>query len=171
MTDVEKAARTIFLNKTCYNGLYRVNSKNQFNTPFGRYKNPKVCDEENLRAVNIALQGVKIINNDFEIVLEHAQKDDFVYFDSPYDPLSDTANFTSYTKDNFGKDAQKRLAEVFEALDKKGCRVLLSNSNTDFIKSLYEDYVIEFVKAKRAINSDASKRGKIKEVLVRNYEI
>ena len=170
MSDVEKAGRIIFLNKTCYNGLYRVNKKNQFNTPFGRYKNPTVCDEENLRAVHLLLQNVTILKSDFETVLDYAKADDFIYFDSPYDPLSNTANFTSYTKDDFGRESQKRLAETYKELDERGCKVLLSNSNTEFIKDLYAEFTIEYVKASRAINSDASKRGKIKEIIVRNFD-
>lgn len=169
LSDVEKASRTIFLNKTCYNGLYRVNSKNQFNTPFGRYENPKICDEGNLRAVSISLKNAKIISGDFEKVLEFAQKDDFVYFDSPYDPLNQTANFTSYTKDNFGKNEQIRLHSVFKQLDSRKCKLLLSNANTDFIKELYKSFKIQILYANRAVNSDATKRGKIKEVLISNF--
>lgn len=169
LTDVERASRTIYLNKTCYNGLYRVNSKNQFNTPFGRYDNPKICDEENLRAVSISLKNAKIALGDFEKVLEFAQKDDFIYFDSPYDPLNQTASFTSYTKDNFGKSEQIRLQSVFRKLDSKKCKILLSNANTEFIKELYKDYNIYTLYANRAVNSDATKRGKIKEVLISNF--
>jgi DNA adenine methylase len=169
MNDIEKASRTIFLNKTCYNGLYRVNSKNQFNTPFGRYDNPTICDDENLRAVSIVLKGSKILLDDFEKVLNFAEKDDFIYFDSPYDPLSQTANFTSYTKDNFGKIEQERLNAVFIKLDKKKCKILLSNAYTDFIKELYKDYTIHTLYANRAVNSDATKRGKIKEILISNF--
>ncbi len=165
---IEKASRTIYLNRCCYNGLYRVNSKGQYNVPFGKYKNPNFCDEKNLWAVHEALKNVKIIQGGFERVLEFAEKGDFIYFDPPYHPLSETSNFTSYTKFDFGKESQIRLFEVFKELDKKGCKLLLSNSYNEFIIKLYKDYKIVTINAKRAINSDASKRGKIKEVLVMN---
>lgn len=170
-TPVERASRTLFMNKCCYNGLYRVNSKGQFNVPFGKYKNPTICDAPNLRAVSRALQGVTIRHGSFELCLEHAAAGDFVYLDPPYHPLSETASFTSYTKDAFGPADQERLREVFGALDERGCKVLLSNSYCDFILDLYADYAIEPVLAKRAINSNAAKRGAIKEVLVRNYSM
>ncbi len=156
------------MNRCCYNGLYRVNSKGQFNTPFGSYKNPKFCNKENLIAVNKALQGVKIIHGSFEACLDHCEKYDFVYFDPLYHPLSDTASFTSYTKENFGKDSQKKLFEIFQTLDERGCKLMLSNSYNNFILNLYKDYKIITLNAKRAINSDATKRGEIKEVLVLN---
>jgi len=165
---VERASRTIFLNKTCYNGLFRVNKKNQFNTPFGRYKNPKLCDSFNLRAVNVALTNTKIRLGDFGDSVNHASPDDFVYMDCPYHPVSDTANFTSYTKDDFGIAEQRRLQTVFSDLDKKGCTVLLSNSYTPFILDLYKDYKIHTVQATRAVNCDPTKRGKVREVLVSN---
>ena len=165
---VERAARTIFLNKTCYNGLYRVNKKNQFNTPFGRYKNPTICDEFNLRAVNLALTNTKIHLGDFSESIKYADSGDFVYMDCPYHPVSDTANFTSYTKDDFGVAEQKRLNKVYSDLDKKGCTVLLSNSYTPFILDLYQDFNINIVHATRAVNCDPSKRGKIREVLISN---
>ncbi len=165
---VERASRTIFLNKTCYNGLYRVNKKNQFNTPFGRYKNPKICDSLNLRAVNVALRNTTIHLGDFGDCLSSAQAGDFVYMDCPYHPVSDTANFTSYTSDDFGIAEQKRLSRVFRHLDKKGCTVILSNSYTPFILELYQDFTIHTVHANRAVNCDPSKRGKIREVLIAN---
>lgn len=165
---VERASRTIFLNRTCYNGLFRVNKKNQFNTPFGRYKNPKICDEFNLRAVSIALTNTKIQLGDFGLCVKNASAGDFVYMDSPYHPVSDTANFTSYTKDDFGISEQKRLHEVCHQLDKKGCKVLLSNSYTPFILDLYKNYTIHTVQANRAVNCDPAKRGKILEVLIAN---
>ncbi len=168
LTDVEKAARTIFLNKTGYNGLYRVNSKGRFNVPFGRHKNPKMCDIKNLKAVHKAIQNVEILHDSFEICLNYAKKDDFLYFDPPYYPLSDTALFTSYTKENFDKDSQIQLYEVFKQLDKRGCKLLLSNSYCDFILDLYKDYKSITIKAKRAINSDSSKRGSINEILIMN---
>ena len=167
-TNVEKASRTIFMNRCCYNGLYRVNSKGEFNTPFGSYKNPKFCNEINLNAVHETLKNARIIQGSFEKCLEYAETDDFVYFDPPYHPLSETANFTSYTKDNFGKESQIKLQEVFKKLDDRGCKVMLSNSYNDYILDLYEGFKIITLTAKRAINSDASKRGKIKEILVLN---
>ncbi|MFX1238382.1 MAG: DNA adenine methylase [Promethearchaeota archaeon] len=168
---VEKASRTIFMNKCCYNGLYRVNSKGQFNAPFGKYINPMFCDEPNLKAVHDILQSASIINASFEICLDHAKKGDFVYFDPPYYPLSQTANFTSYTRENFGKKSQKKLFEIFAQLDSQGCKLMLSNSYNEFILKLYKDFKIVELKAKRAINSDASKRGEIKEVLVLNKKV
>jgi len=168
LSDVEKASRAIYLNRCCYNGLYRVNSKGQFNVPFGRYKNPKFCDEENLEAVSNALEYVDILHGSFEICLKYAEKSDFVYFDPPYHPLSKTSSFTSYTKDNFGKESQRKLFSVFKRLDERGCKLLLSNSYNDFILDLYTEYQVVLLNAKRAINSDATKRGIIKEVLVLN---
>ena len=167
-SDVEKASRTIYMNRCCYNGLYRVNSKGFFNVPFGRYKNPKFCNEKNLNAVHESLQNARIVLDSFETCLNYAEKDDFVYFDPPYHPLSDTANFTSYTKDNFGKESQIKLRDVFKTLDERGCKVMLSNSYNDFVLDLYEEFRIITLNAKRAINSDASKRGEIKEILVLN---
>ncbi|MGG3689052.1 DNA adenine methylase [Caldifermentibacillus hisashii] len=172
LSDVEKASRLIFLNKTCFNGLFRVNSQGQFNVPFGRYKNPNIVNEFVLRAVSHYLNNneVKILNGDFADAVSSAKKGDFVYFDSPYDPVSETASFTGYTLGGFNKDEQIRLRDLFVDLDKRGCKVLLSNSATDFIKDLYKDYHIEIVSATRNINSIATKRGKIDEVLVMNYE-
>ena len=169
LSAVERASRTMFLNKCCFNGLYRVNSKGEFNVPFGKYENPKFCDEENLLAVNTVLKGVQIINGDFKECLELAEKDDFIYFDPPYQPISTTANFTSYTKENFNKEDQVRLFKVYEELDNRGCKVMLSNSYNEFILDLYKKYNLKTVYAKRAINSDASGRGQIKEVLIINY--
>ncbi len=169
LTDVERASRTIFLNRCCFNGLYRVNSKGEFNVPFGKYENPKFCDEENLLAVNTILKDIQIINGDFKECLELAEKDDFIYFDPPYQPISTTANFTSYTKENFNKEDQVRLFKVYEELDNRGCKVMLSNSYNEFILDLYKKYDLKTVYAKRAINSDASGRGQIKEVLIINY--
>jgi DNA adenine methylase len=168
-SNVEKASRTIFLNRCCYNGLYRVNSKGQFNVPFGKYKNPKFCDEENLLAVNRVLQQAEIIAGDFEKCLEFAKLNDFVYFDPPYQPISETANFTSYTKENFSKEDQLKLFKTYQKLDERGCKVMLSNSYNDFIMNLYQQYKIKYVSAKRAINSDANGRGEIRELLIINY--
>ncbi len=168
LSDVEKASRTIYLNRCCYNGLYRVNSKGQFNVPFGRYKNPNFCDEKNLEAVSSALKNVNVLRGSFEVCLDYAEKDDFIYFDPPYQPISQTSSFTSYTKENFGIESQRKLFSVFKSLDNRGCKLLLSNSYNDFILDLFNDYQIILLNAKRAINSNATKRGIIKEVLVLN---
>ncbi|NHI93447.1 MAG: DNA adenine methylase [Candidatus Lokiarchaeota archaeon] len=168
LSDVERASRTIFLNRCCYNGLYRVNSKGQFNVPFGKYKNPNFCDEKNLNAVHQTLQGVEIYKGSFETCLEFAKKGDFVYLDPPYHPISNTAYFTSYTKKNFGKESQEKLFQIFQELDSQGCKVMLSNSHEKFILNLYKNYRIVTIRAKRAINSIASKRGEIKETLILN---
>ncbi len=167
-SNVEKASRTIYLNRCCYNGLYRVNSKGQFNTPFGFYKNPNYCNKENLRAVNKILQNVKILHGSFEICLDYAEKDDLIYFDPPYVPLSKTANFTSYTKESFKKKSQIKLFSTFKKLDDIGCKLILSNSYNEFILDLYKNYNIITLKARRVINSNAKKRGFIKEVLILN---
>ncbi|HHU52220.1 MAG TPA: DNA adenine methylase [Firmicutes bacterium] len=171
LSAVQRASRIIFLNKTCYNGLFRVNSAGHFNVPFGRYKNPKILDPQGLKAVSRYLNEneVKILNTDFAEAASKARKGDFVYFDPPYDPVSDTSSFTGYNLSGFGKDEQRRLRQVFADLDKKGCFVLLSNSATEFIYDLYHDYKIVAVAANRPINSKASGRGKINEVLVMNY--
>jgi len=168
LSDVEKASRTIYLNRCCYNGLYRVNSKGQFNVPFGRYRNPNFCDEENLEAVNNVLKNVDILLGSFELCLNFAEEGDFIYFDPPYHPLSQTSSFTSYTKEDFGKESQRKLFNVFKRLDERGCKLLLSNSYNNFILDLYNEYQIILLNAKRAINSNATKRGAIKEVLVLN---
>lgn len=170
---VKRASRILYLNKTCYNGLFRVNSHGQFNVPFGRYKNPNILDEAVLRAVNKYLNNnkVKVFNADFEKSVLDAKKGDFVYFDPPYDPVSQTASFTGYDVNGFDKEEQKRLKSVFDDLTSRGCQALLSNADTDFIVDLYGSrYKIEKIAATRAINSNALKRGKITEVLIRNYE-
>lgn len=172
LSNIEKAARIIYLNKTCYNGLFRVNRAGEFNTPFGKYKNPKILDEVTLRAVSHYLNNskIKLLNEDFEVSLKGIRKGAFVYFDPPYDPISDTASFTGYDKGGFGKEKQIRLKKVCDRLNERGIKFLLSNSATDFILDLYKDYIITFVKARRAINSVAEKRGEVDEVLVMNYE-
>ena len=166
---LERAARIIYLNKTCYNGLYRENRSGHFNVPFGRYKNPVICDEQNLRAVAKALRGARIRARSFETVLRVSEPGDLVYFDPPYHPVSKTSSFTSYEKSGFGEDSQRRLADVVRKLTSKGVRVLLSNSATPLVKSLYGDMVMEKVWAKRTVNSRADRRGKVAEVLVRNF--
>ncbi len=167
-SDVERAARFILLNRTCYNGLYRVNRRSQFNVPFGRYDNPTICDATNLRASSRALQGVMLLVGDFARCLEWAGPGDLIYLDPPYHPLSDTANFTSYTRDDFGVDDQRRLADLFRELDRRGCLVMLSNSHTDLIRDLYDGYEQVQVQAIRAISSKGSERGAIAELLVMN---
>ncbi|WP_323367935.1 DNA adenine methylase [Leptothoe sp. PORK10 BA2] len=171
-TPVQKAARIIFLNKTCYNGLFRVNAQGQFNAPFGRYTNPNILDEAVLKAVSSYLNTAKVdlLNQDFAKTVAKARKNDFIYFDPPYDPVSDTASFTGYDINGFNKDEQKRLRDTFVKLSDKGCKVMLSNAYTNFIRDLYQDYTCIRVKATRAINSKASRRGKIDEILVKNYE-
>ncbi len=172
LSNVEKASRIIFLNKTCYNGLYRVNSSGHFNAPFGKYKNPNIINEKRLLAIHdyFVNNNIKILNTDYYNSLKDISKHDFVYFDPPYHPISDSSNFTNYSKDGFDENDQIKLKEVCDELDSKGIKFLLSNSNSEFIKSLYKEYKIEYVSAKRNINSKASKRGAIKEVLVRNYD-
>jgi len=171
LSDVGRSSRIIYLNKTCYNGLFRVNSQGQFNTPFGRYNNPKIVDETVLKAVNKYLNSsdVTILNLDFEEAVSTAKKGDFVYFDPPYDPISDTSSFTGYDINGFNKNEQKRLKDTFEGLTNKGVKCMLSNSKTPFITKLYNEYVTIDVSAIRSINSNASKRGKIEEILVLNY--
>lgn len=172
MSPVERASRIIFLNKTCFNGLFRVNSKGHFNVPFGHYKNPKILEEKLLRKVHQYLNTARItlLNTDFAKAVQEATQGDFVYFDPPYDPVSNTSSFTSYHLGGFDKNEQERLKLVMDELTARGCKVLLSNSGTDFIKKLYREYQIKTVSANRAINSVASKRGSIDEVLVMNYE-
>jgi DNA adenine methylase len=175
-SQIEKAARILYLNKTCYNGLFRVNSQGQFNVPFGKYENPSILDEAVLRGVSKYLKQkkIKIINTDFAEATITAKKGDFIYFDPPYDPISSTASFTGYDVNGFDKREQERLKEVIDNLGNRGCRVLLSNSCTDFIVDLYRNielYKIEVVSATRAINSNALKRGQVDEVLIRNYDL
>ncbi len=171
-TPIEKASRIIYLNKTCYNGLFRVNSQAQFNVPFGRYKNPNILDQEVLRGVSKYFNNnhVQILRSDFSQAVETAEKGDFIYFDPPYDPVSDTASFTGYAMNGFNRDEQERLKATVDELNQRGCKVLLSNSYTDFIVDLYKDYKRVKISALRAINSNARKRGKVDEILVKNYE-
>lgn len=169
LSDVERAARTIYLNKSCYNGLYRVNRKGQFNVPMGSYKNPAILQEEILKAANAALQHASLEVRDFQTVVDFAQSGDFFYFDPPYHPLSKTASFTGYTAGSFGDKDQRNLAAVFTRLSEKGCLCMLSNSHTPLILQLYQKFRIETVQANRAINSDSKGRGSIQEVVVLNY--
>lgn len=169
-TRVKKAARIIYLNKTCFNGLYRENSKGEFNVPIGRYKNPTICNAELLRADSQALQGVKLEVRDFDKVLDEAKTDeDFVYFDPPYYPLSSTSQFTSYSRYNFNEEDQIRLRNVFAELASRGVKVMLSNSDCPFIRELYQEFRTHEVSAGRSINSKGTHRGKISEVVVTSY--
>lgn len=173
MSKVERASRLIYLNKTCFNGLFRVNSSGEFNSPFGHYKNPNIVNEPVLRAVNkyFSSSNITFCNEDFAVTLSRIGKGSFVYLDPPYDPVSDTANFTGYNRGGFDRNEQIRLKQCCDELTQRGVKFMLSNSATTFIKELYKDYDISIVQAKRAINSDASKRGAIEEVLIRNYGI
>jgi len=173
---IERAKYLIFLNKTCFNGLFRQNSKGGFNVPFGRYKNPTICDRKNLEEVNNALQNTNIFCTDFTESGKYVKAGSFVYFDPPYRPLNKTSTFTSYSKDGFSDNDQIRLADFFKKLDNKGAYLMLSNSDPknenpddEFFDELYNGYNIERVPAKRFINCDASKRGAINEIIVRNY--
>jgi len=173
---VSRAAYMIFLNRTCYNGLYRLNRNGEFNVPYGKYKNPKICDKENILEVSKALQNTEIICADFEESQRYISKGALVYLDPPYRPLSKTSNFTNYTEDGFSEEDQIRLANYFREVHKRGAYILLSNSdpknfdpNDDFFEVLYEGFVIERVPARRYINSNARGRGSIMELIIRNY--
>jgi len=170
---IDKVSRLIFLNRTCFNGLYRVNSKGKFNVPLGKYTNPNIVNRENLLTVSHALQSshISIKCQDFTKTLEDAQKNDCVYLDPPYQPVSQTSNFTGYTNDSFGYEDQERLFLEFQRLDSKGCKVMLSNSKSDEVLDLFEDYsdkTIE-ISANRFINSDSKKRTGHSELLIKNY--
>ncbi len=169
MPDIERASRMLFLNKTCFNGLYRVNKKGQFNVSFGDYKDPVIVDEMALRSASRAFQIAEISHGDFELVLKNAQKGDFIYLDPPYVPLSATSDFTQYTPGLFNAYDHKRLKDVFDNLKEKGCYVMLSNSDTDFVVDLYSGYNIKTINASRAINSNIKKRGAVKELLILSY--
>lgn len=172
LSEIQKAARILYLNKTCYNGLYRVNNSGEFNSPFGNYRNPNIVNEPVLRAVSAYFNSATVYFSsvDYSEVLKNVKKKTFVYLDPPYDPVSETANFTGYSKGGFSKDDQIRLRECCDDLNKRGIKFMLSNSATDFIIEQYSSYNITIVQAKRAINSVASKRGGVDEIVVRNYE-
>lgn len=163
---LHRAARTIFLNKTGFNGLYRVNKSGKFNVPFGKYVNPTICDKDNLIACSKELKGVDLFAGDFQQSTEFVRANDLVYFDPPYVPVSETCDFTSYTKNGFGEKEQKRLALEFDRLAKLGAHVLLSNSDTPLVRELYKGHEIVEVQASRNINSKGAKRGKVGEVVV-----
>lgn len=168
LTRVERAARFLYLNRTCFNGLYRVNRKGQFNVPFGRYQNPRICDVPRLTAAHRALQQADVRQSDFTLVLEYAKRGDFLYFDPPYLPRNQTS-FTSYTAADFSVADHERLAETVRELDRRGCLVMVSNSDNPLVNGLYKGFRVERVQASRQINCQATGRGKIYETLVRNY--
>ena len=171
LDNITIAVYLIFLNKTCFNGMYRENSKGGYNIPFGDQKNPTICDEKNILAVSKCLKNTEINNLSFEEAVEKCKKGDFIYFDPPYYPISATSSFTSYSKNSFGPREQEKLRDVFIKLAKKGCFVMLSNSNTDFIREIYKEYkdYFKYVYATRSINSNGNKRGKILEIAITNY--
>lgn len=169
LSNIERASRFIYLNRTCFNGMYRVNSKGEFNVPFGHYKNPRIIDENNLLNCSKLLNKTEIKCADFSEILTKVQKDDFVYFDPPYVPLNETSSFTSYTKDGFDIDMQFKLRDICDELDSMGVKFMLSNSDTKLVNELYANYEIKKVFASRQINANADGRGKITEALVRNY--
>mgnify|MGYP001362348202 CR=1 FL=1 len=172
LPNVERAARTIFLNKTCYNGLYRVNSKGQFNTPYGKYKNPNIINEPLVFTMSeyFNKNNIRILNTDYKDALKNLRNGAFVYFDPPYLPISASSSFTGYTENGFTLEHQIELKEQCDKLHKRGINFLLSNSDHPIIHDLYKDYNIKIIRAKRAINSKADKRGEINEVLVYNYD-
>jgi len=172
LTPVQRASRIIFLNKTCFNGLYRVNNAGEFNAPFGRYKNPNIVNEPTLKAVNKYLNANNIIirSGDYATVLEELDNRSFVYLDPPYHPISESSNFTGYVQGGWNIFDQARLRDACNELNKRGIKFLLSNSSSPQIKDLYENYNITTVKANRAINSNGADRGEVDEVLIRNYE-
>lgn len=168
--DFDRSLYFLFLNKTAFNGVYRENSKGGFNVPIGSYTNPKIIDEENIRLVSEVLSNTKITSGSFVDAVKNAKAGDFVYFDPPYHPISETSSFTSYSKDAFSKDDQIKLRDLFVELDKKGVYVMLSNSSAPFIKEIYSGYRQIPVYATRMINSKSDKRGKISEVVIVNYQ-
>lgn len=170
LADYKRAARTIYLNKACFNGLYRVNSKNEFNVPFGKKTKVNTYEGPNLGIVHCLLNvyDIQLLSIDFEEAVKDAKAGDFIYFDPPYD--SETSTFNSYTENGFGKEEQIRLARVFKELADRGCYVMLSNHNTKLVNELYEGFNIHVIEAKRNINANGKKRGKVEEVIITNYE-
>ena len=171
MTDVERAARIMYMLRVDFNGLYRVNSKNQFNVPYGRYKNPKIVDSDLILSISQYLNSnnIKILTGDFEKAVQDVVAGDFVYFDPPYIPLSETSAFTSYTHEGFTYEDQVRLRDCFKKLDEKGAFVMLSNSSSPLVEELYKDFNIHKVEANRTNGAKTSSRGKISEIIVTNY--
>lgn len=172
LTKVERASRIIYLNKTCYNGLYRVNNAGEFNSPFGKYKNPNIINEPVIKAVSkyLNLNQIQISNSDYEVILRDIPANSFVYLDPPYHPVSETSNFTGYIQGGWNESEQLRLRDVCNKLNANGVKFLLSNSASDFIKEIYSAYNIKTVQANRAVNSISSKRGQVNEFLICNYE-
>lgn len=169
LSPVERAARLIFLNKTCFNGLYRVNSRGRFNVPWGGYKNPAVYSRENLLAASKLLKGKRVLCVDYKLACEAAGHGDFVYLDPPYHPGSPSSTFTAYTREDFREKEQRDLAVLFRDLTARGCKVMLSNSGTPLVRGLYEGFRIEVLSAKRAINSKGTGRGPVDELLIMNF--
>jgi len=169
LSPIDAAARFIYLNKTCYNGLYRVNQHGAFNVPVGRYDAPKICEPEKLLAASRALQEANLQAADFEFALRDATRGDFVYLDPPYPPRSRTAHFTKYTPNEFGRGDQLRLASAYETLDRRGCSVMLSLSDTELARTLYQRYRIGEIRAHRPISSNTKTRGTVRELVVVNY--
>lgn len=170
ISEIERASRFIYLNRTCFNGMYRVNSSGFFNVPFGNYKNPRIVDAENIFNASYLLKETDIRCADFSEVLRHVKSGDFVYFDPPYVPLNETSAFTYYTKNGFDLNLQIKLRDLCDKLNSKGIKFLLSNSNTDIVKDLYKSYEKIEVFASRNINANPNGRGKIVELLIRNYK-
>lgn len=177
ISNVEKAALMIFLNKTCFNGLYRVNKKGLFNVPMGVYKKPVICDENNLRLISKKLQNVTIVCGDYRLSKKFIDEKTFVYFDPPYRPLTHTASFTSYNENDFDDNSQKELANYVDEISKKGAKIVISNSDPknsnkddDFFDDIYSSHIIKRVEASRMISCDGKSRGKIKELLISNFE-
>lgn len=168
---VERAARFIFLNRTCFNGLYRVNSRGEFNVPYGKYKSPIICNKELIKEISKYFNenDISFYNVDFEEIIKKSKQGDFIYLDPPYDPISETSSFTAYDKNGFDKEEQLRLRDALKEADERCVKWLLSNSATDFIKDIYNDWNVVEIDANRNINSKGDKRGKVKEVLIKNY--
>lgn len=171
LVDYKRAARTIYLNKACFNGLYRVNSRGEFNVPFGKKTKVNTYEGQNLGIIcgYLNYNDIKLLSVDFEEAVKEAKKGDFIYFDPPYD--SDTGTFNSYTEEGFGKEQHRRLATVYKELADRGCYVMLSNHNTMLVNELYKDYNIHVIEAKRNINANGKKRGNVEEVIITNYEV
>ena len=172
LTRIERASRIIYLNKTCYNGLYRVNNAGEFNSPFGRYKNPNIVNEPVIKAVSKYLNSsqIQISSCDYALILKDIPTDSFVYLDPPYHPISESSSFTGYVQGGWDEGDQLRLRDVCNRLRDNGIKFLLSNSASDFIREIYSDYNIHIVQAKPSVNSNSSRRGQVDEFLIRNYE-
>jgi DNA adenine methylase len=169
LSDAARAARLLFLNRTCFNGLWRVNSKGEFNVPFGRYTNPTICDADALRAASHALARAEIVHADFAEVTRDLGRGDFVYFDPPYAPVSGTADFTAYAAGGFGHEEQVRLTAELRALRDRGALVMLSNADTPAMRALYKEFTLAIVGVSRSINSDATKRGETAELILTSW--